>query len=162
MTAICQGTEGASHHLTRATADAWGVQGAWKFGIEVQCHYGDLDINQHVNNVKYIEWCQDAREQYFHVVTGRWIMQADFSVVIRALDFTFERPLSMGDHCFVTARTAELRNTSFIQHYSVWRSGLVGSGTAVCVLTDKKTSKKLSIPADLRSAIARLENTELT
>ncbi len=146
-----------SAFLDKSTADAFGVDGSWRFGIEVECCYGDLDPNQHVNNVRYLQWCEDAREAYFRALLGKWTLHSPYSIILKALDFTFEQSLTIGDRCLVTARTAELKNTSFIQQYAIWKNGLVGSGKAVCILFDRESNEKMQIPSGFRSGIVELE-----
>ncbi|MCW0235033.1 MAG: acyl-CoA thioesterase [Ferrovibrio sp.] len=148
--------------LEKSVASTFGVDGAWHFGIEVECCYGDLDPNQHVNNVRYLQWCEDAREAYFRALLGKWTLHSSYGIVLRALEFTFEQSLSIGDRCLVTARTAELKNTSFIQQYAVWKDGLVGTGKAVCIFFDRASNQKMAIPPDFRALITGLEGDSLS
>lgn len=37
----------------------------WPHSVDVDVRYGDLDVNVHVNNVKFAEWAMIGRVDYF-------------------------------------------------------------------------------------------------
>lgn len=149
------------YELNSGLAERFGVQGRWRFAMQRDCEWADMDALYHVNNVKYVEWCQEARIRYYRTVTGGWPGTAQLDFVVRHVEFTFERPLVIGDQVLVTARTAGFGTTSFVQEYAVWKTGLVGTGKAVCVTIDTTLNAKTPVPERLRDAVRNYEQEHL-
>ena len=143
-------------------AEHFGVEGDWRFGQHRYVEWSDLDGLGHVNNARYIEWCQEARIQYWRAVTGGWPGQTGVNIVVRKLDFTFDASLHMGQQALVTVRMRNMGRTSFVQDYAVWCDGLIGYGQTVCVAIDPTTMNKSPIPAALRTCFDAFEGLAAT
>lgn len=138
-------------------AAEYGVEGNWRFGQLRICDWSDLDGLGHVNNARYIEWCQEARIRHFRAAYGDWPGKSEVNLIVRKLEFTFDKALGMGEQLLVTVRMREMRGTSFVQEYAVWSGGLVGSGMAVCVTLDSVSKEKTLIPEGIRRCFDRYE-----
>jgi acyl-CoA thioester hydrolase len=147
----------SSNELSETARRSFGIDGDWNFGILRETNWSDVDGNLHVNNLTFLEWCQEARTRYFRDVLGHWPEPSRRSLVVRALSFSFERGLNLGDRAFVTARTSRIKTTSCVQRYAVWHGGLIGEGEAVCVFIDPSSGSKSPIDEDLRRRIKLLD-----
>jgi acyl-CoA thioester hydrolase len=146
------------HELDNDLVERFGVQGRWRFAMRRICEWADMDALHHVNNVRYVEWCQEARIRHYKAVTGAWPGAEQLDFVVKHLEFTFEESLVMGDRVLVTARTSNVGNTSFAQDYAIWKDGLIGTGRTVCVTIATPGNIKVPVPDWLREAIRVYEN----
>ena len=136
---------------------AFGVEGGWRFGITRVSGWSDIDAYGHVNNLTFLEWCQEARTRYIRMMMGGWPAPTEAGPVVKTVDFTFKRSLKMYDRVLVTARIEKLGAGSCVQTYGVWNDGLVGTGSAVCVFVNGGSGEKAPLPQQFREAVTRFE-----
>ncbi|MCQ3944060.1 MAG: hypothetical protein DCC69_06670 [Hyphomicrobiales bacterium] len=146
-----------ANELSPELSRAFGVEEGWRFGITRASGWSDMDAYGHVNNLIFLDWCQEARTRYIRMMMGGWPAPTEAGPVVRTLDFTFSRSLKMYDRVLVTARVEKLGATSCVQTYGVWNDGLVGKGSAVCVFVDGGSGEKVSLPERFRKAVTRFE-----
>lgn len=122
--------------------------------------YGDMGIANHVNNVYFFRYFENARVKYFDEVgisemrkkTGR-------SALLAETKCKFLQPLEYPDNLVAGAKVRSVGQTSFVMEYLVVseKVGVAAIGEGVLVMYDYNTSQKISVPAEIRTAIQELE-----
>jgi YbgC/YbaW family acyl-CoA thioester hydrolase len=139
--------------LDQETCSAFGVEPGWCFGLPHRVRWSEVDAFGHANHAAYLEWFEEARNQYLEAVGLPPLSAATPGPVLVGLEVAYEKPLRYGDVVLVTARTAALRRTSLRMEYAVWREGRVARGTAILVLVVNLTGERQAIPPAVRAAI---------
>jgi acyl-CoA thioester hydrolase len=129
--------------------------------IEQPVAWGDMDAFQHVNNVVYFRYFENARVEYFQRI-GWWDYLAATGIgpIVSATQARFRRPVKYPDTLRAGAKVISFGTDRFtIRHVLVSRTTgeLVTEGDAVVVCMDYRTNGKVPIPAELRKRIDDLE-----
>lgn len=119
--------------------------------------WGDMDAFGHVNNVQYYRYVESARITY---LTALKIFDEDILTVVASSQCKYLSPVFYPDVLHIGARIEELRNSAFRMSYILWSEAqdqIVATAEAVMVCVDKKNSKKILIPDNIRERIIQLE-----
>jgi len=129
--------------------------------IEVPVAWGEMDINQHVNNIVYFRYFESARIAYFEKTDiFDQLARTGIGRILAATSCTFKMPLKYPDNIRVGARVTGLGEDRFTMGYrvvSVKHRKIAAEGDGVIVTFDYRENKKVPIPADWRQRIADLE-----
>ncbi|MEL6957541.1 MAG: thioesterase family protein [Pseudomonadota bacterium] len=152
------------HFLTPLTGPALrdaGIPQPWGYGLADKVRFGEIDALQHVNNAAYLRWFENLRINYFrdygvHAYGGS---ERPPMNVLKSVTLDFLAEVKLGDSYIMTARTSEMRTSSFKMEYGVFVEGrLTTTGTAVIVtLTDDHIKQPL--PDVLRDTFASRDGT---
>jgi len=124
--------------------------------------WSDLDAFQHVSNIVYFRWFQEARVEYMTRI-GWFDLHASigYGPIVASTQARYRRPLGFPDRIWTGARIAEIAaDRVTFEHKLVsekWGGELVAEGTAVIVGFDYLRSAKADLPSELIEAIAALE-----
>lgn len=122
--------------------------------------WGEMDIFNHVNNVSYYRYFENARVKYFDEV-GIFEMKLKTGVapVLAETNCKYIQPLTYPDNLVVGARVRHVGQTSFIMEYLIVseKVGVAAAGEGVLVMYDFNTAQKVSVPAEIKAAIKKLE-----
>ena len=143
--------------LNQEQIKRYGVFGTWQSAIQRDCDWRCIDAYGHVNNVIYLDWCQEARSRYFAQVAGHFPGQGGIGLVVRSLEYTYHKPMLLGELALITTRLKRMGNTSFVQEYAIWNGELCGEGAATCVFYDVQAGTKLVPSQALRDAMVACE-----
>lgn len=119
--------------------------------------WGDMDAFQHVNNVQYYRYIESARIAYMSQIN---IFEEKISTVVASSQCQYLSPVFYPDVLHIGVRIEELRNSAFRMRYILWsktQQKKVAIGEAVMVCVDQKSTKKMSIPDNIRQKIIELE-----
>ena len=122
--------------------------------------WGELDSFQHVNNVWYYRYFENARCKYFEDV-GIWeLKKTGIGPVLAETKCKYLQQLEYPDHLVVGARVRSIGRTSFIMDYMIVsdKVGIAATGEGILVMYDFNTSKKINVPVELINAIKKNEN----
>ncbi|QHM76352.1 Long-chain acyl-CoA thioesterase FadM [Mixta theicola] len=118
-----------------------------------------LDLYQHVNNARYLEFLEEARwewlekRQAFH-----WLMENQLAFVVVNININYCRPARLGDELAIVSRLLQLNGKSGVIGQEISLADqpetVVADATLTFVCIDLRTQKALPIAGDLR---ARLE-----
>jgi thioesterase-3 len=118
-----------------------------------------LDVYQHVNNARYLEFLEEARwawlekREAFH-----WLMENQLAFVVVNININYRRPARLGDELAITSRLLQLNSKSGVIAQEITLASqpetLVVDATLTFVCIDLETQKALPLEGDLR---ARLE-----
>lgn len=131
----------------------------YKFSIDIEVRFRDLDALGHVNNAVYLTYFEVARMHYWRDLFGRNAFE-DFSYILVRSECNYRSPAHHGDHLKVSAKVSALKNSSFIFDYEVTnlQSGrLIADGQTIQAWLDQKEKKTSPIPQEIRMRITDFE-----
>lgn len=133
-----------------------GIPAPWTYGMADRVRFGELDALNHVNNVVYLRWYETLRVQYLEDYGLYDDAGPDPKFVIKAVSLDYRAEVHRGAAYINTARTVEMRKTSFTMHYATFVAGqITTTGTAVVVLLNDDNSKRALSDAMRQKFITR-------
>lgn len=135
---------------------------AYNFYYPIEVRYGDLDPQGHVNNAKYLTYCEQARIAYIRNL-GLWQPGSfmNIGVILADARLTFRAAILFGQPIRVGVRVTRLGNKSLDMEYQIEDEDsrrTLADGATVLVTYDYHTSQTIPIPDDWRRAITAFEN----
>ncbi|HGH3373306.1 TPA: YbgC/FadM family acyl-CoA thioesterase [Kluyvera cryocrescens] len=113
-----------------------------------------LDVYQHVNNARYLEFLEEARWDGLESSAGfQWMSANHIAFVVVNININYRRPAVLGDLLTVTSKVEQLNGKSGVlsQVVTLEPGGQVVADaliTFVCI--DLKTQKALALEGELR------------
>ena len=129
--------------------------------IEQAVSWGDMDAFQHVSNLVYFRYFQDARIEYFRRL--HWMPdEVGYGVgpIVHSTQCRFRRAVTYPDRVWIGARAVDLRDDRFTVEHALVSERLgetAAEGWAVIVTYDYRKQQKGKMPDELRQRIAALE-----
>lgn len=123
--------------------------------------WGEMDSYQHVNNVVYFRYFENARLEY--IARLDWFAfekETGIGPILSATQARFRRPLTYPDRIAIGARLKELGHDRFhLEHRIISRAQgeVVTEGEGTIVTYDYHNLKKVPVPEELKRRIAELE-----
>ncbi|HTG00052.1 MAG TPA: thioesterase family protein [Nitrospirota bacterium] len=129
--------------------------------VDYPVAWGDMDSFQHVNNVVYFRYFENARIVYSQNL-GLHDMREKTGVgpILGATSCRYKLPLTYPDTVSIGAKIIEVEEDRFTMKYVVVSHKHVkvaAEGDGVIVMYDYRKGKKTRIPDDLRKKIAAME-----
>jgi acyl-CoA thioester hydrolase len=122
--------------------------------------WGDMDAYQHVNNVVYFRYFENARLEYFRRLDWFAFEEATgVGPILAATQARFRRALTYPDTIAVGARLLHLEDDRFhLEHkiVSQAQADIVTIGQGTVVTYDHVAGKKVPMPEELRRRIVVL------
>ena len=148
------------------TAELASLQTDFPVWITLPVQWGDQDAFGHVNNTVYLRWFESSRIEYSQQVG---LAQVDatqrVAPILAAVSCNYRRQIRFPDTVLVGARIVRLGRTSMTMQHRVLSTAnreLSAEGDCVVVTYDYVTKRPIPIPADLRDAIARVEQRSIS
>lgn len=117
-----------------------------------------LDVYQHVNNARYLEFLEEARWQWLEEVSAfNWLREQQLAFVVVNININYRRPAVLGDVLAIDSEIKQLNGKSGIIAQRVMLDGsdtLVADATLTFVCIDLRSQKAVALEGELR---ARLE-----
>lgn len=119
-----------------------------------------LDVYQHVNNARYLEFLEEARWDGLENSAGfKWMSANNVAFVVVNININYRRPAVLGDLLTVTSKLEQLNGKSgtLSQVITLEPEGQVVADaliTFVCI--DLKTQKALPLEGELREHLANM------
>jgi acyl-CoA thioester hydrolase len=134
--------------------------------VEQAVVWGDMDSYQHVNNVVYFRYFENARLEYFRRLDWfNFEKETGVGPILGATQARFRRPLTYPDTIRIAARISQIGDDRMtIEHIivSVGQQAVVTEGQGTIVTFDYAQNRKMPVPEELRRRIAALEATART
>ena len=127
-------TRAMHEHTAPATAsgDPRDLTGPFRHAVEIQVRFADTDAMRHVNNAKYLTYCEIARIRYWTDVTGESFALGDEgaeSLILAEARITYRAQAFYGEVVTVQTRATRIGRSSFtLEHRLV--AGVPGGETA--------------------------------
>ena len=103
-------------HPATGSADPRDLTGTFRHMLEIPVRFSDTDAMGHVNNAKYLTYCEVARIRYWTDITGEPIMlgtdRAE-SLILAEARITYRAPAFHGEVVTVETRATHIGRTSF-------------------------------------------------
>jgi acyl-CoA thioester hydrolase len=138
---------------------------AFRFYHPIEVRYGDLDPQGHVNNARYLTYCEHARISYVRHL-GLWREDAswlDFGFILAEVRLTFLKPVRFGQPLRLAVRTTHLGSKSLTMEYQledVQSGEALSTGSSVMVAYDYQRNQSVPIPQNWRDVIIEYEDLE--
>jgi len=141
------------------------LPGDFPHRLVIEVRFGDTDAMGHVNNARFLTYCESARIAYWEAATGAPVglptHGAEESLILADIHVAFRSPAFFGDVLSVESRIGHIGRTSFTLEHRITahesargHARLVATAEAVQVLYDYATAGPRPVPD---SIITRLE-----
>jgi acyl-CoA thioester hydrolase len=142
-------------------ADARELLAGYAVIVRQPIAWGDMDAYQHVNNVVYFRYFENARLEYIRQI-GWFEHQKETGIgpILAATSARFRRPLTYPDTIAIGGRAIEVGSDRFtLEHLIVSESqqAIVTEGTGLVVAYHYTEKRKAPLPDMLRRRIEELE-----
>lgn len=129
--------------------------------VEQNVVWGEMDAYQHVNNVVYFRYFENARLEYVRRLDW-FALEKETGVgpILAATQARFRRPLTYPDTILIGARLSDLEADRFhLEHKIVSRkqNDLVTEGQGTIVTFHYTRATKVPVPDELKRRILALE-----
>jgi acyl-CoA thioester hydrolase len=125
--------------------------------------WGDMDAYQHVNNVVYFRYFENARLEYFRRVEWFAIEKATgIGPILASTQARFRRALTYPDTIHIGVRLLNMQADRFTLEYRIVSDKLndvATEGQGVLVAFHHAQGKKALVPEELKERILALEDT---
>ena len=145
-------------------ADPRDLPGPFSHEVTVEVRFADTDAMGHVNNAKYLTYCETARIRYWTDLTGR----GTESLILADARITYRAQLYYGETVTVQTRATRIGRTSFtLEHRLVAalpgdEPRLVAVSDSVLVRFDYATGRPTPLTTDEIAAMEALEGRSLS
>ena len=132
--------------------------------VEQDVAWGDMDAYQHVNNVVYFRYFENARVPWLEKI-GWMKLRADQDLgpIIASTSARYRRPVSFPDRIAIGVRAMDVQLVRVVIEYRLvsakW-NGIAADGEAVVVSYDYNAGKKCPIPESVRQAIQEAQGSQ--
>jgi acyl-CoA thioester hydrolase len=129
--------------------------------IEQAVQWAEMDAFEHVNNIVYFRYFENARIAYLERI-GWWgeVPRTGIGPIVASIQARFRRPLTYPDTVRIGARVTEVGEDRLTMEHlivSQARSEITTEGSSVVVCYDYRALRKMPIPDHLRRKIEELE-----
>jgi len=130
--------------------------------IKFPVQWGDMDAFQHVNNVSYFRYLENARLAYFESfdIIG-FMAKSGVGPILAATSCKFKAPLKYPDTVLVAAKVTAIKEDRFAMDYrivSTKQQKVAAEADSVIVTFDYRANKKVPVPEEFRRLIMAVEN----
>ena len=113
-----------------------------------------LDVYQHANNARYLEFLEEARWDGLESSAGfQWMSAHHIAFVVVNININYRRPAVLGDLLTVTSKVQQLNGKSGVLSQVVTlepEGQVVADALITFVCVDLKTQKALALEGELR------------
>jgi acyl-CoA thioester hydrolase len=103
-------------HTSTAQPDPRDLTGPFRHRVEIVVRFADTDAMGHVNNAKYLTYCEIARIRYWTDITGEPIAlgtEGAESLILAEARITYRAPAFHGEIVTVETRATRIGRSSF-------------------------------------------------
>lgn len=119
-----------------------------------------LDVYQHVNNARYLEFLEEARWEWLEEVEAfHWLQEQKLAFVVVNININYRRPAVLGDVLTIDSEITQLNCKSGIIAQRVLLAGqetVVADAALTFVCIDLRTQKAVALEGELRERLMRL------
>ncbi|WP_158131950.1 YbgC/FadM family acyl-CoA thioesterase [Pantoea agglomerans] len=119
-----------------------------------------LDVYQHVNNARYLEFLEEARWEWLEEVEAfHWLQEQKLAFVVVNININYRRPAVLGDVLTIESEITQLNGKSGIIAQRILLAGqetVVADAALTFVCIDLRTQKAVALEGELRQRLMRL------
>jgi thioesterase-3 len=119
-----------------------------------------LDVYQHVNNARYLEFLEEARWQWLEDVDAfHWLLEQQLAFVVVNININYRRPAVLGDVLNIESEVSQLSGKSGVIAQRVLLASdnsVVADATLTFVCIDLRTQKAVPMEGELRERMTAL------
>lgn len=119
-----------------------------------------LDVYQHVNNARYLEFLEEARWQWLEQAEAfDWLVAQKLAFVVVNININYRRPAVLGDELQIDSEVMQLNGKSGVLAQRVVLASdqtLVADATLTFVCIDLSSQKAVSIEGALKQRLQAL------
>lgn len=119
-----------------------------------------LDVYQHVNNARYLEFLEEARWEWLEKQDAfNWLIENNLAFVVVNININYRRPALLGNLLCIHSRLVQLNGKSGVigQEVTLQDDGsVIADATLTFVCIDLKTQKALPMEGELRQRMETL------
>lgn len=116
-----------------------------------------IDVYQHVNNARYLEFLEEARWEGLESREGfQWMTANHIAFVVVNININYRRPAVLGDLLTITSKIEQLNGKSGVlsQVVTLTPEGeVVADALITFVCIDLRTKKALALEGELREKL---------
>ncbi len=124
-----------------------------------------LDVYQHVNNARYLEFLEEARwDGLENNENFQWMTANNIAFVVVNININYRRPAVLGDRLTVTSHVKQINGKSGVLSQVVTldpEGAVVADALVTFVCIDLKTQKALSLDGELRTKLEEMISQEM-
>lgn len=114
-----------------------------------------LDVYQHVNNARYLEFLEEARWEWLEEVEAfHWLQEQKLAFVVVNININYRRPAVLGDVLTIDSEITQLNGKSGIIAQRVLLAGqdtVVADAALTFVCIDLRTQKAVALEGSYAS-----------
>ena len=136
----------------------------FRYKVEVEVRFRDLDAMNHVNNAVYFTYFEIARIAYYGELTGATDPR-ELDTILAEATCTYRSPAVYGERLDVWVRAASLGRSSSVFEYRIVEQTtgrLVATGRSVQVMYDYVAGRPVPITPELRARFEAFEGRPLS
>ncbi|MFW0697181.1 acyl-CoA thioesterase [Pantoea sp. R13S299] len=119
-----------------------------------------LDVYQHVNNARYLEFLEEARWAWLEEAEAfHWLQEQKLAFVVVNININYRRPAVLGDVLTIDSEITQLNGKSGVIAQRVLLAGqetVVADAALTFVCIDLLTQKAVALEGELRERLTRL------
>lgn len=119
-----------------------------------------LDVYQHVNNARYLEFLEEARWEALEQESSfRWMVENHIAFVVANININYRKPAVLGDRLIVTSSLQQLNGKSGVLSQVISREpdgATVADALITFVCVDLRTQKALPLEGELREKLDQM------
>lgn len=119
-----------------------------------------MDVYQHVNNARYLEFLEEARWEGLENSAGfQWMTEQDIAFIVVNINISYRRPAVLGDVLRITSHLQQLSGKSGVLSQVVTlepEGQVVADALLTFVCINLKTQKSLPIEGELREKLEQM------
>lgn len=128
-----------------------------KNDIEIKVRGYHLDLYQHVNNARYLEFLEEARWAYFETVLIDGIFDAqNLGFVVVNINISYRYPSYLNDTLVIHTTEKEIGKRKVILQQLITNKAnnkLIAEADVTFVIIDKSTGKSVELSEDILQSI---------
>lgn len=128
---------------------------------EIKVRGYHLDVYQHVNNARYLEFLEEARWNHYQDYPPSYFVDKGWGVIIVNININYKFPAVLGDTLDVQTSLIKIGKSSitFQQEIEIKESNKIAvSAEVTFVIIDLKTNKILPIEGDIEEVLTRAKS----
>lgn len=118
-----------------------------------------IDVYQHVNNARYLEFLESARWEWLDNKSGfKWMSANNIAFIVVNININYRKPATLGDVLRIDSSLQQLNGRSGVIEQVITRAGdVVADATLTFVCIDLRTQKALPLEGELLERLRELE-----